>query len=130
MTSQQRGAFAGRRAAAVVFGLFVVVGLVIVFGGTLARSTDIEAAAERKRAEIAVLEARVAAGEAEIEFYGTEAFLRWQARVHGLGESGEKLIERPANAPSPEPIVPLGASGTDSGALAPFDAWMELLFGG
>ncbi len=130
MTSQQRGTFAGRRAAAVVFGLFVVAGLVLVFGGTLARSTDIEAVAEQKRAEIAVLQARVAAGEAEIGFYDTDAFIRWQARVHGLGESGERLIERPANAASPEPIVPLGASGTDSGARAPFDAWLELLFGG
>jgi hypothetical protein len=129
MDSLRRAPLHGRRAAATVFALFVVVGLVVVFGGTLARSTDIEAEATRVRAEIEMLEALVQAGDAEIAFYQTDAFYRWQARAHGFGERGERLIRLPQNAPSPEPIVPLGGDVGQLRARTPMDAWLDLLFG-
>ncbi len=129
MSSLGRGPFQGRRAAAAVFGLFVIAGLVLVFSGTLARSTASEAEAARLQAEIALLEARVEAGAAEISFLETEASVAWQARVHGYGEPGEIPFELPPNAPSPEPIVPLGGGTPEDGARAPIDAWLDLLFG-
>jgi cell division protein FtsB len=119
----------GRRAAAVVFALFVAGGLLLVFAGTITRSNDIEAEAARARAEVAALEARVAAGEAEIEFFASDAFVQQQARALGFGERGERRFALPADAPSPVPIVPIGSVDQDSASKAPFEAWMELLFG-
>ncbi len=130
MTSSRRGPLQGRRAAALVFGLFVAAGLVLVFGGTISRSNDIEARAERLRAENLALEARVAAGDLEFELVGTDEFIAWQARAYGTGAKGETIIVPPNDAPSPEPIVPLGAGKADDRARAPLDAWLELLFGG
>ena len=129
MSSIRRGLLQGRRAAALVFGLFVAAGLVLVFAGTLTRSSDAEATAAQLRAEIAALEERVLEGDRELDFYETEAGMLWRARGLGLGEKGEERIVLPANAPSPEPIVPLGGGRTDAQLRAPFDAWLELLFG-
>ncbi len=130
MSSIHRGLLQGRRAAALVLGLFVVASLVLVFAGTSTRSTTIEAEAERLRAENRLLQERVAEGDRELAIYQTDAGKLWQARVLGYGEEGEKRIVLPANAPSPEPIVPLGARGNDEPPQAPLDAWLELLFGG
>ena len=129
MSSLHRGPLHGRRAAAAVFGLFVAAGLVLVFSGTLARSTDIEAEAARLQADIAMLEARVAAGADEIAFLETDESVPWQARVQGYGGPGETLFSLPENAPSPEPIRPLGGRAEEGRARAPIDAWLELLFG-
>ncbi|MEA2026397.1 MAG: hypothetical protein U9O18_06880 [Chloroflexota bacterium] len=129
MTTPRQGLLQGRRAAAVVFGLFVAVGLVLVFGGTLTRSTDIEAKAEQARAEITALEARVAAGKGEILFFESDAFALQQARALGFGEEGEKLFTLAEDAPPPRAIIPLGSGAKDGVGAAPFDAWMELLFG-
>lgn len=129
MGSLRGGSLQGRRAAATVFGLFVVVGLVLVFSGTLARSTDIEAEVTRLGAAIEVLEARVEAGKEEITFLDTEAGVRWMARVQGFGQPDEVLFSLQPNAPSPQPIVPLGGSVRQSRTGAPIDAWLDLLFG-
>jgi hypothetical protein len=129
MDDLRRAPFHGRRAAAAVFGLFVVFGLVLVFGGSLARSTEIEAEATRLLAKTQALQALVTAGEAEIAFYETDDFTRWQARAHGFGDLGERLIQLPANAPTPEPIVPLGGGVDAVPARTPMDAWLNLLFG-
>lgn len=129
MKSFRHGPGQGRRAAALVFSLFVGVGLILVFGGALARSTAIEAEAERTRAEIEVLKARVAAGADEIAFYDTEASVLWQARANGYGEPGEQPFRLQATAPSPAPIVPVGPGDPEHRARTPFDAWMDLLFG-
>ena len=113
----------------VVFGLFVTVGLVLVFGGALTRSTDIEANAAQARAANAALEAQVAAGKAELLFFESDAFVLQQARALGFGEEGERLFSLPDDAPPPDPITPLGGGDSDDSIAAPFDAWMELLFG-
>lgn len=123
-------AVGGRRAAVIVFGLFVAIGLVIVFAGALSRSAQSEAEAARLRLEVGALETAVAAVEAEIAFIEREEFVRQQARREGLGDkrADERAFELPGNAPSPEPIEPIGGSSPIA-ERAPFDAWMELLFG-
>jgi cell division protein FtsB len=125
-----RSGFLERRgAAAIVFGLFVAGGIVFVFAGTLARATELDQEAARARAEVAALEERLAAGNAEVEFLRSDRFLEQQARVVGYGERGEQPFRLPADAPSPEPIVPLGGRVDRSVASAPLEAWLELLFG-
>ncbi len=92
MSALRQAPRSGRRALLVVAGLAVIVGLIVVFSGSLTRSTDIEARAELARTEIAALEDIAAAGQAELAFFGTDAFVRWQARVYGFGDksAGEK----------------------------------------
>ena len=130
MSAIRQAPLIGRRALAFVVGLALVVGLVIVFSGSLTRSTDIEARAERARAEVASRELELAAGEAELEFFQTDEFIRWQARSLGFGQKsqGETRFALPEDAPGPEPVTPIGPLDEDA-ALAPFEAWMEMLFG-
>ena len=130
MSSLRQAPLLGRRALAAVAGLALVIGLVIVFSGSLTRSTDIEAQAEQARAEVAARELELAAGEAEQEFFETDVFIRWQARTLGFGQKsqGETLFALPEDAPAPGPITPIGPLD-EAVQMAPFDAWMELLFG-
>lgn len=130
MSSLRRTGAHSRRALVIVVGLVVAIGLIAVFAGTLTRSTDIEARAERARAEIAVLEARVLAGEDEVSFLGTDDFIRQQARALGLGQRGEVPFKLPDNAPPPAVVEPIGPRQDQGSSKAPLDAWMELLFGG
>jgi len=125
----RQGFFERRGAAALVFGLFVAGGLVFVFAGTLAKSTDLEAQAAQDRAEIAALEARVAAGWEEVEFLKTDAFIEQQARAVNFGTKSEQGYRLPAGAPPAPAITPIGSSADDATVASPFDAWMKLLFG-
>lgn len=128
----RRGLAERRSAVALLFTALVAVGVVLVFTGTLSRSTDVETRAERMRADVATLDARVAVGKAEVEFLETEAFVQQVARSIGLGERGDQA-ERPfalrSGSPSPPPIAPLGSEPLGGSSVTPFDAWMELLFG-
>ena len=119
----------GLRAMAALVGLGLLVGIIVVFSGALDRSTEVEAKAERIRAETALIQAQVEAGEAEIDFIETDDFVLWQARALDLGMPGEQPFALPADAPEPEPIVPIGPQSEGQESLAPFDAWMEMLFG-
>ena len=118
-----------RGAAAIVFGLFVAMGVVIVFAGTLTRATELEAQAAQASAAVAALEERLTAGELELQFIETERFVEQEARAAGYGARDEVAFRLPDDAPSPAPISALGASRAPSLPTAPFDAWMELLFG-
>jgi len=129
MTSLRQTSVHGRRALRLVVGLVIVIGLIVVFAGTLTRSTDIETRAERARAEIAALEDRAAAGRAEVAFFGSDHFIRQQARALGFGEKGEVPFALSEGAPSPEPIEPIGPREVGGPAKAPLEAWVELLFG-
>lgn len=128
MSSLRQAPLIGRRALAVVVTLAIGVGLVVVFSGSLTRSTDIESQAEEARAEVAFHAYQLAETEAEQAFIGTRDFILWQARVNGYGEPGEVRFALPEGAPSPAPITPIGPQA-EAEAMAPFDAWMELLFG-
>lgn len=129
MSHRRRGPFERRSAASIVFGLFVAGGLVLLFTGTLARSTNLEAQAQVARQEIAALEARVAAGNAEVEFVKSEAFIEQYARTIGYGEKNETVFLLQEDAPPPPPITPIGSASRAGLPAAPFDAWMALLFG-
>jgi cell division protein FtsB len=129
MSVLRSGFLERRRAAAIVFALFVAGGIVFVFAGALARATELEQEAARARAEVAALEERLAAGNAEVEFLRSDRFLEQQARVVGYGERGEQPFRLPDGAPSPEPIVPLGDRTEAVVSGAPLEAWLELLFG-
>ncbi len=118
-----------RGAAVIVFGLFVAGGIVFVFAGALSRATELEQEAARARAEVATLESRLMEGNAEVEFLKSDRFLEQQARVVGYGERGEVPFRLPDEAPSPEPIVPLGRLTETPVSGAPLEAWLELLFG-
>ena len=125
-----RSGFLERRGAAViVFGLFIAGGIVFVFAGALSRATELEQEAARARAEVAALESRLVEGNAEVEFLRSDRFLEQQARVVGYGERGEVPFRLPDEAPSPEPIVPLGRLAQTPVSGAPLEAWLELLFG-
>ena len=129
MSALRQAPRCGRRAIAALLALLAVAAIVVVFSGSLSRSTDEEAQAERAQAEIDRIEERFAAGERELAFVQTEDFVRWQARAFGLGEAGEVPFALEPGAPEPEPIRPIGPQAAGTEAQAPFDAWMELLFG-
>lgn len=118
-----------RGAAALVLGLFVAGGLVIIFAGTLARATELEEQAAIVRAETAALEERLAAGVEEVASLKERELLAQEARAIRWGEEGEIPFSLPGDAPSPEPIVPLGSESSGTAPVAPLDAWLELLFG-
>lgn len=129
MNALRHAPLVGRRALAVLAALALVVGIALVFSGTLTRSTDVGAQAAQAQAVVAELEARREAGERELEFVRTEAFVRWQARIEGLGQEGERPFALEPGAPAPEPITPIGPQDDAPRALPPLEAWMELLFG-
>ena len=118
----------GRRALAAIVACAVVVGLVIVFSGSLTRSTDTESQAEQSRAEVQARQRVLEETEAEQAFIESREFILWQARVNGWGRAGEIRFALPEGAPEPAPIRPIGPQDEEP-PLAPFDAWMELLFG-
>jgi hypothetical protein len=118
-----------RGAAALVFGLFVAGGLVFVFAGTLTRATELEAEAAVLAAQVADLDEQYEAGQAELRFIEDDRFVEQHARAIGWGAEGETSFKLPEGAPSPAPIAPLGEDGSAAPPLAPFDAWMRLLFG-
>jgi hypothetical protein len=124
-----RGVLERRGAAALVLGLFVLVGLVVIFAGTLTRATQLEQEAAVRRAEVVAMQEQLAAAEAEVAQTGSAALVEQHARAIGFGTKDEHAFELPASAPSPEPIVPLGSDAGDATSLAPPDAWLELLFG-
>lgn len=126
---QDRSAWHGRRAAGIVLGLSVAIGLIVVFGSNLARSTDVESEAARLQAEVDLLREREVAFKAEVEFLQSDAFAVQQARLEGFGGDRERRFRLAPDAPSPAPIVPIGSEAVEAAGRAPFDAWMELLFG-
>jgi hypothetical protein len=132
MDALRRGLAQRRSVMGLVMVAVVAVAVVLVFTGTLSRSTSVETSAEKMRAEVAALQARVDVGDAEVEFLETDAFVEQVARSVGLGERGEQG-ERPFSlrpgSPSPPPITPLGSEPVGGTPVAPFDAWMDLLFG-
>lgn len=128
MSTIRHAPLIGRRALAVVISLAIGVGLVVVFSGALTRSTDFELRAQEARAELEARQLELAASVEEREFFETDAFVLWQARVHGFGLPNENLFALPDDAPDPDPITPIGPQDMTE-SMAPFEAWMELLFG-
>ncbi len=128
MSSLRQAPLLGRRALAIVVALALVGGLVVVFSGTLTRSTDTESRAEQARAEVLARQLELAETEAEQDHITSRESIAWQARVNGWGKPGEIRFALPDDAPEPAPITPIGPQDAAQ-PMAPFDAWMELLFG-
>jgi len=118
-----------RGAAAIVFGSFVAIGVVLVFAGTLTRATELEAQAAEASAAVIALKDRLAAGDLELQFIETDRFVEQQARAAGFGSRDEHAFQLPEDAPPPPRIVALGESDAATLPATPFDAWMALLFG-
>jgi hypothetical protein len=129
MSFLRRGSSERRGAATFVLLAFVGLALVVVFAGTLARSSDLEAEAEVARVEVAALRERVQIGRAEVDFIDTEAFVEQVARTIGYGTRGERPFALEADAPSPAPVVPIGSRPGEDAERAPLEAWLDLLFG-
>jgi hypothetical protein len=83
--------------------------LVIVFAGIVSRADELEATADQARRARDMLVIQAELVEDEIEFVRSDAFVRQAAREQGLGEAGERAFRLPDDAPTPAPIVPLGA---------------------
>ncbi len=124
-----RGVLERRGAAALVLGLFVAVGLIVIFAGTLTRATELEQLAAVQRASVAAMQEQLDAAQAEVQFLESDELVEQHARALGLGYRGERAFQLAADAPSPEPIVPLGSDTAQVRVAAPLDAWLDLLFG-
>jgi hypothetical protein len=128
MSALRQAPLIGRRALGALVALLLLLAIVVTFSGTLTRSTDVEARAQQARALVAETRERLAAGEKELAFVQTDDFIRWQAAAIGFGEKGWQPFAL-EDAPPPARITPIGPQDPSADAQAPFDAWMELLFG-
>lgn len=112
-----------------IIGLaLLAVWLVLVFGRALTQLNEASERAAAVSAESAALQARLEAGQRELELVQTDSFQSLQARSYGLGAEGERAFGLEADAPPPPPIVPLG---TESATVSrtPLEAWLGVLFG-
>ena len=117
--------------AHVAAAVILVVGLWVVlsFGRTI---TALNSATDREQLlsdETAQLTAQLEASHRELELVQTEGFQALQARAFGIGRPGEVNFSLEPGAPSPEPVVPLGAESNRAAPDTPLDAWLQLLFG-
>lgn len=117
------------RSYLLILGVVVLaIWLVFVFGRALTQLNDASERAAAVNAESAALQARLEAGERELELVQTDAFQSLQARSYGLGGEGERAFGLEAGAPPAPPIVPLGGASA-SVNRTPLEAWLGLLFG-
>ena len=79
-----------------------------------------------------VLAAEVQALDAERELLQTPAYIAFEARAYGFGESRERRFVLAPGAPSLAPDAP-GSAGLRVGRVAesstPLESWLEILFG-
>jgi hypothetical protein len=107
----------------------LAVWLVLVFGRSLTELNEATERAAALGAETAALQARLDAGQRELELVQTDAFQALQARAYGLGGNGERAFALEAGAPPPPIVVPLGGESPTS-VRTPLESWLSLLFGG
>jgi cell division protein FtsB len=118
-----------RRTVAAIAGLLATGWLAVVFAGVVSDASRLAARAADAQAENAALRSRVEAGRAETLIVQSPEFLDQQARAVGMGDADERAFALEAGAPPPPSITPLGTLTDAPEERAPFDAWMELLFG-
>jgi cell division protein FtsB len=109
--------------------LLVCAWLVVIFGRALAEANTLTARLAQEQGVNEQLRARVEAGRREITLVQTAAFLDFEARIFGMGASGEKPFALEAGAPSPPAITPLGNESPAPPTSTPLDDWLTLLFG-
>lgn len=108
-------------------GAIVVLWVVLSFGRALATLNEATDRAAALRDEKAMLEMRLAQGQAEMELAQTAAFQRMLARGLGMAPAGEQAFALEAGAPLPPLVIALGADPT--AGRTPLDAWLDLLVG-
>ncbi|CAN5808776.1 hypothetical protein BH24CHL6_BH24CHL6_01420 [soil metagenome] len=117
------------RSYLLVFGLVMLaLWLVLVFGRALTELNEATERAAAVGAESAALQARLEAGQRELELVQTDAFQAHQARAYGLGREGERAFALETGAPPAPVVTPLGAEAP-SPARTPLQSWLVLLFG-
>jgi cell division protein FtsB len=109
--------------------LLVSAWLVVIFGRALAEANGLTARLAQEQSANEQLRARVEAGRREINLVQTAAFLDFEARIFGMGKSGERPFALEVGAPSPAPIAPLGEGSPPPPESTPLDDWLNLLFG-
>ena len=121
-----------RRQAGWVVGVIISLWIVAVFARQVGQASAAAARADDVRAENAALAVQVAALQRERDVIQDRAFIEFQARAFGLGNSADRLFTLAANAPS----LAIDAPGSASVRLAPpptpqtpLDSWLALLFG-
>jgi type II secretory pathway pseudopilin PulG len=131
-----RAAFRPRRLHAILVAIAIVsVWLVLVFARALGDVDRATARHQQMSDDAAALQTRLDADRRELALVQTDAFQRLQARAYGMGAANEVVFSLPADAPTPAPIVPLGATSAaaddaaPASATTPLDAWLEILFG-
>jgi len=112
----------------VILAAVVAVWLVLVLGRALTQLNEASERAAAVGAESAALQARLEAGQRELELVQADAFQSLQARSYGLGREGERAFGLEADAPPPPPIVPLGGQSAPL-SRTPLEAWLGVLFG-
>lgn len=111
----------------------IAVWLVFVFAGSIGDIGRATARQQQVTTEANTIQARLDADKRELAIVQTDSFQRLQARAYGMGAAGEIVFSLPADAPSPPPVSPLGASSAAASsattAQTSLDAWLSLLFG-
>ena len=110
---------------AAVLGLW----LLVVFANALADASEQTARLRQEETVNASLEARAAAGAAEIERIADSVFREFIARSYGWGLPAERLFALAPGAPPPPSMVPLGQAPVTATARSPLDDWLDLLVG-
>ena len=119
-----------RRSAGIACAAVVGVWLLVVFAGALADASDQAARLAKEQAINDQLQARVAAGDAEIDAIAQRSFMDLLARGYGMGATAERPFSLAPGAPPPPVMVPLGRSTAQAPPTTPFEDWMRLLIGG
>ncbi len=109
--------------------LLVCAWLVVIFGRALAEANSLTARLAQEQKVNEQLQARVEAGREEIALVQTAGFLDFEARLFGMGRTGERPFALAPGAPSPPAITPLGEGSPAPPASSPLDDWLTLLFG-
>ena len=103
--------------------------LLAVFANALADASGQTAKLRQEEVVNASLEARAAAGAAEIERIVGSVFREFMARSYGWGLPVERPFALAAGAPPPPSMLPLGQEPVTATALSPLDDWFDLLVG-
>jgi hypothetical protein len=124
-----RGLRPGRAQILAIALVVLAFWLVVVFGRALGQLNDATQREATAAAETRALQAQLQAGQRELMLVQTDAFQKMQARALGMGSDGELVFALTADAPPPQPIVPLGQASASTTQRSPLDSWLQLLFG-
>jgi cell division protein FtsB len=121
-----------RRRLAWIVAAVVSIWIVAIFARQVGQASDATARAERIRDANAELAANVDALTRERDLIQRQAYIAIVARNQGLGEPKERAFTLAADAPRLAADAPGSTAvrlGAAAGRPAPFEVWLDLLFG-